>query len=84
MANKTIHSEGRKYIYRVIKFCDEEKERGQLIVPINNTNTRASLATQVSERTISQIRKKGHMADDAGTELGTPSKKRKPSPKKFP
>lgn len=73
--NKTIHSEGREIIRRVIEKCDEESRSGVLTCNIKQSTLRVQNYTGFSKNTILKIRKSSREAGDE--RLKTPGKKRK-------
>ncbi|XP_031829397.1 uncharacterized protein LOC116425591 [Nomia melanderi] len=72
---KTIRSEARNIIRRVIRKCDEESRKNQMLIPLKQSTARAAEYVGVSERSIVRIRK-----EDANTDenqlLASPGKKR--------
>jgi hypothetical protein len=71
---KTIHSEAREIIRKVISECDEECKNKELKYPVKQVNKRICNYTGVSERSISRIRKESINAGDS--RLSTPGKHR--------
>ena len=61
---KTIHSEAREVVRRVITQCDEEAREGKIKHLLNQSNSRAANYTGYSVRTISTIRKEGLKAGE--------------------
>ncbi|KAF5300783.1 hypothetical protein FQA39_LY11028 [Lamprigera yunnana] len=57
--SKVIHSQGRELIFNVYKYMQEEKERQELTVPLNNLQERVAAATGVSLSTLKRIVKEG-------------------------
>lgn len=72
---KTIHSEAREVIRRVIEKCDLEARTGQLTHLLSQSNLRVQDYTGISKNTVSTIRKESKNAEN--TTLTTPGKKRK-------
>ena len=71
---KTIHSEARNMVSRIIKKCDEEAKNGQLLHLLQQANIRAADYAGVSVRTISRIRKE--TTESGEKQLSSPGKKR--------
>ena len=79
-SGRTIHSEARNIVSRVIKKCDEEAKQGQLIHLLRQSTKRASDYAGVSEKTITRIRKES--IESGGRQLSSPGKKRPRRPEK--
>ena len=62
---KTIHSEAREIVRKVISECDAESRQGTLQYNIKQSNLRASQYTGVPVRTISRIRREGVEAGES-------------------
>lgn len=71
---KTIHSEAREIIRKVIHECDEEARINVVKLPVKQSKKRVSHYPGISERTVLQIRKESSEAGD--TSLTTPGKSR--------
>ncbi|KAJ4442360.1 hypothetical protein ANN_03946 [Periplaneta americana] len=71
---KTIHSEARETIRRVILACDEEARQGRLSHTVKQANLRISHYTGISVSSITKIRREGAGAGE--TSLSTPGKHR--------
>jgi hypothetical protein len=72
---KTIHSEAREIIRRVIVLaCDEESWQGKLTHTVKQSNLRIDHYIGIPVRTITRIRREGAEADE--TSLSTPGKHR--------
>lgn len=74
-SGKTIHSEAREVIRRVIEKCDLEARTGQLTHLLSQSNLRIQDYTGISKYTVTAIRKEAKSAEN--TLLTTPGKKRK-------
>lgn len=72
---KTIHSEARDIIRRVVLACDEEARQGKLNHTVKQANLRISHYTGISVSSITRIRRES--ADAGETSLSTPGKHRK-------
>lgn len=71
---KTIHSEAREIVRKVIQECDEEATRNTVKFAIKQANKRISNYTGISERTVTRIRKESSEAGESS--LTTPGKNR--------
>lgn len=72
---KTIRSEARNIIRRVIRKCDEESRKNQMLIPLKQSTARAAEYVGVSERSIVRIRKEDANIDENKL-LTSPGKKR--------
>jgi transposase len=72
---RTIHSEARAVIRKVIKACDAEARAGRVKYSVKQTNLRVSKYTDVSMKSISRIPKESAKAGESS--LSTPGKHRK-------
>ncbi|KAJ4452159.1 hypothetical protein ANN_03677 [Periplaneta americana] len=76
--NTVARTGERNIIQQVIAFCDEEKQTGQYLFPINQATKRAAAITCRSERLIKKIRREGVCAGDE--KLESPGKNRPREP----
>ena len=53
--NKAFKSGTKKILHNIIKYCDQEAEYGEIIVPINQPTKRASQIAGVSVNNIKRI-----------------------------
>ena len=53
--NKASKSGTKKILHNIIKYCDQEAENGEIIVPITQPTKRASQIASVSVSTIKRI-----------------------------
>jgi len=74
---RVSHSDEKRIIYKVIQFCDEEKEKG-LVIPLQRATARAAKAVGKSECTIKNIRRDFKNANKIGAKVITPRKIRAP------
>ena len=75
---RTIHSDERNLIARIIKMCDMESKQKELNELITNPTARAAKYCDVSERTIQRISSEAEKSESGV--LTTPGKKRKRPP----
>lgn len=62
---KTIHSEARTFILRVLTFFENEKANRGFVIPVDQAIKRACAATGVSKRTLMKIKNEAKIAAQA-------------------
>lgn len=71
--NKAFRSGTKKILHNIIKFCDQEAENGEIIVPLNHPTKRASEIAGVSLSTIKRIRREA--GDELNPDFDSPKKR---------
>jgi transposase len=78
---QVVHGQSRDIIYSVYKFMKKEKERGEVVIPLNRLQERVARATGVGLNTARRIINEGNTKAE-GSEFKTPREKiNKPAPK---
>lgn len=59
---KTIHSEGRNLVLKVLQFFENEKKNGRVCIPVDQADNRTCAATGISRSTLTRIKQEAKRA----------------------